>query len=270
MLAGLKRFSVMLLVGVPLLAAGCTIHPPRVSTRSSSVNAPQMAVMQRQHTELAARFQELNSRAGSLDADNQRLQALLAQQQQQTSQLQSALRGSRDTVADLRNDAAKVRRLPPSFAGQGSVASDEVGYEAVTPLAIARIPGAEVNHDGNDIRIRLDGAQLFASGQASVKKTSKNSKLLDDLSAAIQSDYSGRRITVEGHTDSDPITRSRWKSNHELSLARAKAIFQALRRRGVSERQLSVAGFGSTRALADNRTKAGKSRNRRVEVVIHP
>lgn len=262
-------FPKLLWVILPASLVGCTIYPPRISNYPTQISPLQVQAMQKQHGELVARFQELNTRAASLDADNQRLQALLAQQQQQTAQMQTALRGSRDTVADLRKDLVEARQAPPSYAGQGDLPTAEVGYAPQGGLPLASISGADVDHDGSDIRIRLDGSQLYASGKASIKNTSSNSKLLDDLATAIRSSYPNRRITVEGHTDSDPIRRSRWKNNDELSLARAKAVYEALRRRGVLEQQLSIAGFGATRPLADDRTTAGKARNRRVEIVIH-
>ncbi|MDW8012106.1 MAG: OmpA family protein [Bacteroidota bacterium] len=71
-------------------------------------------------------------------------------------------------------------------------------------------------------------------------------------------------IRIEGHTDN----RGSPAHNRRLSLQRAESVRRYLLRRGVSERQLLIAGFGSTRPIADNETEFGRSLNRRVEIVI--
>lgn len=71
-------------------------------------------------------------------------------------------------------------------------------------------------------------------------------------------------IRIEGHTDS----RGTAAYNYRLSLRRAESVRQYLLQRGVAERQLQVAGFGSSRPIADNDTEFGRSLNRRVEIVI--
>jgi len=67
---------------------------------------------------------------------------------------------------------------------------------------------------------------------------------------------------VEGHTDAS----GRAEANLRLSQARAEAVKQALVDRGVTEGRIEALGFGETRPLADNGTKAGSLRNRRIEV----
>jgi len=263
------QFSTLFMALIPLCVVGCTVAPPRISGYPTGVPPATHQALQQQQANLMARFEELNARTASLDADNQRLQAHLAQQQQQTAKMQASLQQSRDTVADLRDELTVERRNQGSYAGQGALPSTEVGYTPGGNLPLASIPGADVKQDGGDLRIRLDGAQLFASGKASIKNTSQNSKLIDDVVSTIQSQYPQQHVTVEGHTDSDPIRRSSWKNNKELSLGRARAVYHALRKRGLQESQLSVVGYGSSRPLADNNSKAGKARNRRVEIVIH-
>jgi len=252
-----------------LMISGCAVYPPRISGYPTGVNPATHQALQQQHGELAARFQELNQRAGSLDADNQRLQALLAQQQQQTERMQASLQQSRDTVADLRDELTTARRNRPDTADYGSIPSAEVGFQPrQNNLPLASIPGAEINDNAGEVRVRLDGGRLFAAGLASIQQSSDTSKLLDDVVSMIRSRYPNSRVTIEGHTDSDPIRRTQWKNNQELSLARARAVAQALRRRGLTENSLAVAGFGDSRPIADNNTQAGKARNRRVEIVI--
>ncbi|MCK5081464.1 MAG: OmpA family protein, partial [Candidatus Omnitrophica bacterium] len=78
-------------------------------------------------------------------------------------------------------------------------------------------------------------------------------------------------VGIEGHTDNVPITHSGWKSNWELSTARALSVLHHLEdNEGISPKRLSATGYGEFRPVASNATKAGKQDNRRVEIVILP
>ena len=77
-------------------------------------------------------------------------------------------------------------------------------------------------------------------------------------------------LSVEGHTDSTPIATSRFPSNWELSTARATSVLRALvDRHAIAADRLSAAGYADQRPLASNATAAGRSTNRRVEIVVH-
>lgn len=207
-----------------------------------------------------AQHSNIQQRMAALDRDNQQLQALVAQQQQQTSQMQAALQQSQRELAEARNQS-----------GGGSVARRGVSARSAShggALPIAHIQGADVVPDGDLVRIRLESSQLFGPGRAELKP--EVSGTLDRIAQALKSDYSGRLVGIEGHTDTDPITKSKWKNNHELSVARSVAVFEALKRRGVPESQLYVSGYGPNHPLAGSSSKQSKSQNRRVEIVVYP
>jgi len=71
-------------------------------------------------------------------------------------------------------------------------------------------------------------------------------------------------ITITGHTDSSGNT----SSNQRLSLQRAKAVGDYIVAGGVDRARLRVSGAGSTAPVADNRTRYGRSLNRRIEIVL--
>lgn len=209
-----------------------------------------------------AQQRDVQQRMAALDADNQQMHALLAQQEQRTSQMQAALQQSEHALADARNQQE---------SGGGSVARRGVSARAAShsgALPITRIQGADVVQDGDLVRIRLESAQLFGPGRAELRP--EVSGTLDRVAQALKSDYSGRLVGIEGHTDADPITKSKWKNNHELSVARSVAVFEALKRRGVPESQLYVSGYGPNHPLAASSSKQSKSQNRRVEIVVYP
>ena len=71
------------------------------------------------------------------------------------------------------------------------------------------------------------------------------------------------RVGVEGHTDNVGMP----EANKALSLARARAVVAAIGAAGIDASRLAPAGFGQEKPVADNRTEAGRAKNRRVELV---
>jgi chemotaxis protein MotB len=76
-------------------------------------------------------------------------------------------------------------------------------------------------------------------------------------------------IRLEGHTDSVPIRNSRFRSNWELSAARGIAMLELFAGRfGVAQGRMAIAGFADSAPVASNETAEGRSRNRRVDIVV--
>ncbi len=71
------------------------------------------------------------------------------------------------------------------------------------------------------------------------------------------------KLSIEGHTDSDGSN----ESNQTLSEQRAKAVVDAIIGGGIDQSRLKSAGFGEEKPIADNSAEAGKSKNRRVELI---
>lgn len=113
-----------------------------------------------------------------------------------------------------------------------------------------------------EVDINLD--VLFASGSADIGATAV--PILTDL-AGILAEFP-TPIRVEGHTDSRPISTSRYRSNWELSAARAASIVHLFAEHGVKPAHMIVAGLGAYRPLADNSSAEGRNRNRRVTIVV--
>jgi len=132
--------------------------------------------------------------------------------------------------------------------------------EAVNDLPVTMNPRG-------DVVITLPGSISFGSGKAALKSTAQ--ARLRKLAIALQENFPGLKIRAEGHTDSDPIRKSKWSSNMELSEARAGAVEKyILRLPGFDESVVSSVGYGATRPVASNGTSSGKSQNRRVELVL--
>ena len=111
-----------------------------------------------------------------------------------------------------------------------------------------------------DVVIEVAGDVLFASGQVALRKEGKDE--LDKIAKSLNSKYSSNRVRIEGHTDSDPIKKSKWPSNEALSQARADEVKKYLSSKGVSSDRIATVGMGATKP------KATKVASRRVDIVV--
>ena len=117
--------------------------------------------------------------------------------------------------------------------------------------------------------ITVVGDLLFDSGKAKIRTEAFS--LLTKVSAILKDNMSQFNIGIEGHTDNIPIKQSGWKSNWELSTARALSVLHYLvNDQGISPERLSAIGYGEYHPVASNETKDGRKQNRRVEIVILP
>lgn len=110
---------------------------------------------------------------------------------------------------------------------------------------------------------------LFDSGKADIRKEAYG--VLDKIAGILSKDVGDRDIGIEGHTDNEPIKYSRWKSNWELSTARAISVLHYIvDEKGISPKRVAATGYGEYRPVASNDSLEGRRQNRRVEIVILP
>ena len=110
---------------------------------------------------------------------------------------------------------------------------------------------------------------FFDSGKDKVKENGKIT--LDKVAEVLNRDVPNSNVAIEGHTDNDPIKYSGWKSNWELSSARALAVLHHLIGEGkIKPQRLSANGYGEFHPVAPNDSVQNKQKNRRVEIVILP
>jgi len=110
---------------------------------------------------------------------------------------------------------------------------------------------------------------LFDSGKVDLKKDAL--PVLDKIAKVFNENLKGREIGIEGHTDNEPIKHSGWKSNWELSTARATSVLHyVVDKKGVEPKLISATGYGEHRPVASNKELEGRRQNRRVELVVLP
>lgn len=124
----------------------------------------------------------------------------------------------------------------------------------------------EIEVKDKDIIIRIKESNSFVSGSGRlaagfmpvIKKIHNAIKNIDGT------------IKVGGHTDENPINTPEFRSNWELSTARAVSVAHALMEEGkLEENRFEIVGYADTRPLAPNTTAENRSKNRRVDIVIH-
>ncbi len=113
-----------------------------------------------------------------------------------------------------------------------------------------------------ETKIEILEKVFFDSGKAKIKKRSFG--LLDQVAAVLKAYPKMTKIRVEGHTDD----RGKDASNLKLSQRRAESVVKYLNEKGVDAGRLVAQGFGETQPIASNKSKAGRSSNRRVEFNI--
>ncbi|MGD1043481.1 MAG: OmpA family protein [Sedimentisphaerales bacterium] len=185
----------------------------------------------------------------ALNVENQNTKGLLEREKMENAQLADQLAKDQQTIQDLQRQIVDKKRSPADATGFGE--------------------GYDVSFDANagTITVTLPNAILFDPGKATLKNAT--SKELDHIYSVLKAKYPGRHIEVAGHTDSDPIKKSKWTDNLELSSQRAMAVARYLMQKGVAENKISATGYGEGRPKESNSTAAGKQKNRRVEIVVH-
>jgi len=128
-----------------------------------------------------------------------------------------------------------------------------------------------IRRRGQDLVLDMADQILFDTGQAEVNERGK--KVLAGVAQSVaQLPYS---IQVAGHTDSTrvvtPATQERFPTNWELSAARATNVVRFLQERGkIPGQRLAAVGFAEFRPAGSNATEEGRSKNRRIEVLLQP
>jgi chemotaxis protein MotB len=168
--------------------------------------------------------------------------------------------GLQGEVADLRHQLSQRQAPPP-------VQVDEAAAERMFPDLEEK--GIEVTRRGDNVVLNIPASVTFASGKASLSNQGQDA--LAAVARRLKRDFPAEsRFHVEGHTDSDPIRKSAFRSNRDLSLARALAVYEFLvSEQGIPDQRFVVEGHGPfSPRVAPERTGDDKAKNRRVEIVV--
>ncbi len=122
------------------------------------------------------------------------------------------------------------------------------------------ISGVAAEMRDKDLALTVASDLLFNSGSATLKKTAKST--LSNVASALNSTYPNQSIVIMGYTDTDKITKSKFKSNWHLAFDRAWSVRDFLVSKGVNKNRIAIESWGPTKPLAT------KSASRRVDIVV--
>jgi chemotaxis protein MotB len=161
-------------------------------------------------------------------------------------------------------------RTPDESSGQAEQGIESVIDELKKTLARMsdsqndELKGLQVIKLRNELVLRLPEGVFFDSGDARVKEST--SRMLKVLLPELKK--RPVEVRIEGHTDNRPISTGRFRSNWELSTARASAVMERFFAEGMPPDRVSIAGYGEYRPIAGNSTEEGRKQNRRVDLVV--
>jgi chemotaxis protein MotB len=235
----------------------------------------QITDLEQKHASGSASAQEeisrLQKQAAALEADAARLAAERQQLRQEQSRLAASLEQERQR---LKAEEAEKTRLEQERAAKEEEIrrltrmQEELSRSLQDEIAKGNITIQRVR---DRLTINMVDRVLFDSGQAQIKPA--GIKVLKQVADVLKT-VTDKQIRIEGHTDNVPISvrlQERFKTNWELSTARATTVVRYLIDHGGVDRELlSAAGYADTRPVASNDSEEGRSSNRRIEIVLYP
>ena len=208
------------------------------------------------------------------DVDGRQLEAALVRSREESQLMQDEIAALRDQLSATSSQLAQSRTvgMPPAFTTGGGAP----GAAASTPTttmqsAVAQLglTDLEPRFDGAVVRIDIPADRLFDGDTANLLPGGV--ALLTQVSGELERVFPGHFVGIEGHLDTAPLPTGTWASAHQLTAARAAAVFDFLTTRTpMREGQLFLVAHGANHPLVSNATAAGRARNRRVELVVYP
>jgi chemotaxis protein MotB len=274
-----KRLIIYVVCGLFLLSAsGCLVAESTYVKKVEEADAlsKDLTDLQQQHkkltlenTALKGKYTHLTEDAAVLTSDKKQLEGILraksdtlskniAELRQQVAELKVENGRLTDEVAELQKaKEEKVKEVSGTYEQLLANMKNEISQGQVT---ISELKGK--------LTVNMEAAILFDSGKADVKPEGLEilHKMVDTLKSV-----KGKAIRIEGHTDNVQITgvlARTFPTNWELSAARALNVTRFLQEQGIDPLNLSATAFAEHKPVADNGTKEGKAKNRRIEITL--
>jgi flagellar motor protein MotB len=233
--------------------------------------------------QVTQKLADLNPQLMARDTELARTKQLLADLERNTSKQAEPPPAQEDSGADkntlplqsLDQNLAVTNLLPspPALAEDTeSLSSSDLGKmsESLASLLQPELKkgSATLRQRGNKLTLAFATAELFPTGDAAV--TLGGTSLLERIGAVLHG-FRYQNIEVAGHTDNAPLRsdpRKGFRDNIELSRTRAEHAIQILINGGLEADRVKAMGYADSKPIAANDTEKGRSKNRRIEIVI--
>lgn len=191
--------------------------------------------------QLVAQNSEEQVRSAQAGGERDQLQAELAAATARLEELQAVSAASSEQLAEFRDLRAKFQRMIDS----GTL---------------------DISFRRGRMIVEMPAAVLFDSGSAELSPEGKDTVV---RVAKILRNVPRHRFLVGGHTDNVPAVKQ-YKSNWDLSAARAVRVTETLTSHGLAPKRLVIAGYSEFDPVATNGSEAGRQKNRRIEIILEP
>jgi chemotaxis protein MotB len=284
--AGMKRLVYLALAGLLFISLnGCLVAESRYLQKVEEADGltKELGSLQQKHaaltadnTVLKAEYEKLKSDAAGLAKDRQALtrdkeeleQVLNARSDtfsQNIGDLRQRVAGLEGENKKLKDDIVTLQRAREDKVKEVSNTYEKLLQNMKSEIALGQVTISELK---GKLTVNMTAAILFDSGKADVKDDGLEIlyKMVDTLKGA-----KDKAIRIEGHTDNVQIIGALTRifpTNWELSAARAINVAKYLQKQGLDPAILSAAAFADYKPVADNGTKEGRARNRRIEITL--
>lgn len=200
----------------------------------------------------ADRDRQLQAQEEKLAALAKQIEALEAERTQALGGLADAKKSAEDMArarAQAEARAAQFRTLVSKF--QKMMAAGKLNVEIRDNRMIVSM-GDKILFDPGKTELKKEGAETLA----------QVTKILKEVD--------GRDFQIAGHTDAVPIRSARYRSNWDLSAARAVEVVNVMIKNGMEAKRLSAAGYGAEAPIASNEKPDERAKNRRIEITLMP
>jgi chemotaxis protein MotB len=248
----MKVFALFMAVA---LVGGCGIDKEVYEAKVAELNKTKAQLDQTQKDAAEAK-RRCDAEQARLDGQNMAMKSRLAALGQDLSKLSSNAEDDKRQIAELKKRQEAAEKRAQQFRDmvakfKSMIDAGKLQVEIRDGLMLVKLP--------DNI--------LFDPGKTDLKPQGKDA--INQVTQ-ILSGIEGRKFQVTGHTDNIPIKSAKFKSNWELSTARAVEVTKLMIADGMDPKRLSAAGYADELPVKDNATDEGRRANRRIEIVVQP
>lgn len=200
-----------------------------------------------------------------LKAKSDTFSMTIADFRQKNSELEAGNYRLKEDIRKLKEENALLQKVKEEKVKEVSSTYEQLLSNMKNEIAQGQVTISELR---GKLTVNMEAAILFDSGKADVKQ--EGLVILNKMVETLKG-VTDKAIRIEGHTDNVQITGGLTRifpTNWELSAARAINVTRYLQQQGIDPFNLSAAAFAEHKPVADNNTKEGRAKNRRIEITL--
>ena len=279
-------FTIMALLGVALVVSSCgKLNQEEFEMWKNE----HVTEIQRTNTDMSNKFTALEGKVDQQSKDTTEAitkakeEAIAASQQGDADTIAAADQKAKENDAQLRADLTKTIDMKGKEAMEAVKGIDaKLDKQSMAHEQSDKAQDAAIKQLQSDVMALKEQVSMvdakasakptlvatvaFGSGQTGL--SSKAKEMLDGIADELMA--SDAQINVVGHADGTPVLRGSYRSNWDLSQARANSAAKYLQSKGIDAARIEAVGVAHTQPIAPQNTAAGRAMNRRVEVILLP